>query len=87
MGKIWVRDDMQAGGCLHRFQWSRGTPSCTSGGQRKEWEVKEILFHPKYDLNAKKAKGIPEFYDYDMPSSGSRKSSSMRPPSGEPSGF
>ena len=65
-GKIWVRDDMQAGGCLHRFQWSRGTPSCTSGGQRKEWEVKEILFHPKYDLNAKKAKGIPEFYDYDV---------------------
>ena len=34
--------------------------------KKKEWEVKEILFHPKYDLNAKKAKGIPEFYDYDV---------------------
>lgn len=66
MGKIWVRDDMQEGGCLHRHRPSRGTPSPTSGGKRQEWEVEEVLFHPNYNLNAKKAKGIPEFYDYDV---------------------
>uniref|UniRef100_A0AC11DS92 Complement factor B n=1 Tax=Ovis aries TaxID=9940 RepID=A0AC11DS92_SHEEP len=36
------------------------------GGKRQEWEVEEVLFHPNYNLNAKKAKGIPEFYDYDV---------------------
>ncbi|XP_058933462.1 complement factor B [Kogia breviceps] len=36
------------------------------GGKRQEWEIEEVLFHPNYDLNAKKAKGIPEFYDYDV---------------------
>ena len=56
MGKIWVRDDMQAGGCLHRHRSSRGTPSPTSGDKRQEWEVEEVLFHPNYNLNAKKAK-------------------------------
>ncbi|XP_007110156.1 complement factor B [Physeter macrocephalus] len=36
------------------------------GGKKQEWEIEEVLFHPNYDLNAKKAKGIPEFYDYDV---------------------
>uniref|UniRef100_A0A8C3YP08 Complement factor B n=1 Tax=Catagonus wagneri TaxID=51154 RepID=A0A8C3YP08_9CETA len=36
------------------------------GGQKQEWEVDQVLFHPNYDLNAKTAKGIPEFYDYDV---------------------
>lgn len=29
-------------------------------------EIEEVLFHPKYDINGKKAEGIPEFYDYDV---------------------
>lgn len=29
-------------------------------------EIEEVLFHPKYNINGKKAEGIPEFYDYDV---------------------
>ncbi|KAB0355273.1 hypothetical protein FD755_022732 [Muntiacus reevesi] len=36
------------------------------GSKKQEWEIEEVLFHPNYDLNAKEAKGIPEFYDYDV---------------------
>ncbi|XP_053457342.1 complement factor B [Nycticebus coucang] len=36
------------------------------GGQRRELEVEEVLFHPNYNINGKKAEGIPEFYDYDV---------------------
>lgn len=28
--------------------------------------VDKVLFHPMYDINGKKAEGIPEFYDYDV---------------------
>lgn len=36
--------------------------------RRKRAKVggRRSLFHPNYNLNAKKAKGIPEFYDYDV---------------------
>jgi component factor B len=37
-----------------------------SGGQRRDLEIEEVLFHPKYNINGKKAEGIPEFYDYDV---------------------
>lgn len=36
------------------------------GGQRRDLEIEEVLFHPKYNINGKKAEGIPEFYDYDV---------------------
>ncbi|XP_020953515.1 complement factor B isoform X1 [Sus scrofa] len=36
------------------------------GGKKQEWEIDQVLFHPNYDLNAKTAKDIPEFYDYDV---------------------
>ena len=29
-------------------------------------DIEEVLFHPKYDINKKKAGGIAEFYDYDV---------------------
>lgn len=57
---------MGAGDCLQSSGWSRGTHSPTSGGTKQECEIEEVLFHPNYDLNAKKAEGIPEFYDYDV---------------------
>lgn len=36
------------------------------GGERRDLEVEEVLVHPKYNINGKKAEGIPEFYDYDV---------------------
>ncbi|XP_037375329.1 complement factor B [Talpa occidentalis] len=36
------------------------------GGKRQDLEIEEVLFHPKYNINGKAAKGIPEFYDYDV---------------------
>ncbi|CAO2609070.1 Complement factor B [Lemmus lemmus] len=36
------------------------------GGKRQDLEIEEVLFHPNYNINEKKAKGIPEFYDYDV---------------------
>ncbi|XP_029799168.1 complement factor B [Suricata suricatta] len=36
------------------------------GGRKKDIEVDKVLFHPKYDINGKKAEGIDEFYDYDV---------------------
>lgn len=35
-------------------------------GKRRDLEIEEVLFHPNYDLNGKKAEGISEFYDYDV---------------------
>ncbi|XP_043819334.1 complement factor B [Dromiciops gliroides] len=29
-------------------------------------QVEAVYFHPDYDINGKKAEGIPEFYDYDV---------------------
>lgn len=37
-----------------------------SGGKRRDLEIEEVLFHPNYNINGKKAEGIPEFYDYDV---------------------
>ncbi|XP_023397136.1 complement factor B isoform X2 [Loxodonta africana] len=39
-----------------------------AGGTVKwqEREIEEVLFHPNYNINGKKAEGIPEFYDYDV---------------------
>ncbi|XP_006736294.1 complement factor B [Leptonychotes weddellii] len=36
------------------------------GGRKQELEIQEILFHPNYNINGKKAEGIHEFYDYDV---------------------
>ncbi|XP_077911667.1 complement factor B isoform X3 [Halichoerus grypus] len=36
------------------------------GGTKQELEIQEILFHPDYNINGKKAEGIHEFYDYDV---------------------
>ncbi|XP_003474001.2 complement factor B [Cavia porcellus] len=36
------------------------------GGKRQDLEIEEVLFHPKYNINAKKEQGILEFYDYDV---------------------
>lgn len=36
------------------------------GGMKQELDIEEVLFHPKYNINGKKAEGIPEFYDYDV---------------------
>nr|XP_010959777.1 complement factor B isoform X3 [Camelus bactrianus] len=36
------------------------------GGKNQALQIEEVIFHPNYDLNAKKAEGIPEFYDYDV---------------------
>ncbi|XP_058162513.1 LOW QUALITY PROTEIN: complement factor B [Dasypus novemcinctus] len=36
------------------------------GGKKQDLEIEEVLFHPKYNINGKKDKGIPEFYDYDV---------------------
>ncbi|XP_020829967.1 complement factor B isoform X2 [Phascolarctos cinereus] len=35
-------------------------------GGVKNREVDTVYFHPDYDINKKKAEGIPEFYDYDI---------------------
>nr|AAP92654.1 Da1-24 [Rattus norvegicus] len=35
-------------------------------GKRRDLEIEEVLFHPNYDINGKKAEGISEFYDYDV---------------------
>lgn len=37
-----------------------------SGGKRQDLEIEEVLFHPNYNINGKKAQGISEFYDYDV---------------------
>lgn len=37
-----------------------------SGGKKRDLEIEEVLFHPNYNINGKKAEGIPEFYDYDV---------------------
>jgi hypothetical protein len=37
-----------------------------SGGKKRDLEIEEVLFHPNYNINRKKAEGIPEFYDYDV---------------------
>ncbi|MCQ7614242.1 VWA domain-containing protein, partial [Salmonella enterica] len=36
------------------------------GGRQKDLEIEEVFFHPNYNINGKKAKGISEFYDYDV---------------------
>lgn len=36
------------------------------GGKKQDLDIEEVLFHPKYNINGKKAKEIPEFYDYDV---------------------
>uniref|UniRef100_A0A8C2VK03 Complement factor B n=2 Tax=Chinchilla lanigera TaxID=34839 RepID=A0A8C2VK03_CHILA len=36
------------------------------GGKRQDLEIEEVLFHPKYNINGKKDRGILEFYDYDV---------------------
>uniref|UniRef100_A0A8C5ZUY1 Complement factor B n=2 Tax=Marmota marmota marmota TaxID=9994 RepID=A0A8C5ZUY1_MARMA len=36
------------------------------GGKRQDLEIEEVLFHPNYNINGKKEKGISEFYDYDV---------------------
>ncbi|KAI5939246.1 complement factor B [Manis javanica] len=36
------------------------------GGKKQDLEIEEVLFHPKYNINEKKAEGISEFYDYDV---------------------
>ncbi|MEJ1271052.1 complement factor B [Cricetulus griseus] len=36
------------------------------GGKKQDLEIEEVLFHPNYNINEKKAQGIPEFYDYDV---------------------
>ncbi|KAM6185056.1 complement factor B [Rhynchocyon petersi] len=36
------------------------------GGKKQDLEIEQVLFHPKYNINGKKAEGIPEFYDYDV---------------------
>lgn len=51
----------EPGGCFHK-QYSFSS----SGGKRQDLEIEEVLFHPNYNINEKKAKGIPEFYDYDV---------------------
>lgn len=33
---------------------------------KQDLDVEAVLFHPKYNINGKKAEGIPEFYDYDV---------------------
>lgn len=33
---------------------------------KQDLEIDKVLFHPNYDINGKKAEGIPEFYDYDV---------------------
>ncbi|XP_036104526.1 complement factor B [Molossus molossus] len=35
-------------------------------GGMKNLDVEYFLTHPKYNINGKKAEGIPEFYDYDV---------------------
>ncbi|XP_042638313.1 complement factor B [Orycteropus afer afer] len=35
-------------------------------GKKEELGASEVLVHPNYNINGKKAKGIPEFYDYDV---------------------
>lgn len=37
-----------------------------SEGKRRDLEIEEVLFHPNYNINGKKAEGISEFYDYDV---------------------
>lgn len=57
----------EVGNCPQRSGWSRGIHLLpTSGGMKQELEIEEVLFHPKYNINGKKEKGIPEFYDYDV---------------------
>ncbi|KAM9666334.1 complement factor B [Trichechus inunguis] len=34
--------------------------------KKQELDIEEVLFHPSYNINGKKAEGIPEFYDYDV---------------------
>ncbi|XP_007527448.1 complement factor B [Erinaceus europaeus] len=36
------------------------------GGKRQDLEIDEVFFHPQYNINGKTAKGIHEFYDYDV---------------------
>uniref|UniRef100_A0A8C5P336 Complement factor B n=1 Tax=Jaculus jaculus TaxID=51337 RepID=A0A8C5P336_JACJA len=36
------------------------------GGKIRGLEIEEVLFHPNYNINGKKAEGISEFYDYDV---------------------
>ncbi|KAI5757081.1 CFB protein [Gulo gulo luscus] len=36
------------------------------GGRRQDLDIEEVLFHPDYNINGKKEKGINEFYDYDV---------------------
>ncbi|KAM5287244.1 complement factor B isoform 2-T2 [Hipposideros larvatus] len=36
------------------------------GGNKQDLEIEEVFFHPKYNINGKKADKIPEFYDYDV---------------------
>ncbi|PNI76680.1 T0023928 isoform 2 [Pan troglodytes] len=36
------------------------------GGEKRDLEIEVVLFHPNYNINGKKAAGIPEFYDYDV---------------------
>lgn len=52
----------EPGGCLHKHD----TTFLLSEGKRQDLEIEEVLFHPNYNINEKKADGIPEFYDYDV---------------------
>ncbi|XP_066118082.1 complement factor B [Saccopteryx bilineata] len=36
------------------------------GGKRQSLDVDALFFHPEYNINGKKEKGISEFYDYDV---------------------
>lgn len=53
----------EAGGCLLSVVL---LTVLLSGGKRRDLEIEEVLFHPNYDINGKKAEGVPEFYDYDV---------------------
>ncbi|XP_054985077.1 complement factor B [Sorex araneus] len=37
-----------------------------SVGGKGGLQIEAVLVHPNYDINGKKAQGIPEFYDYDV---------------------
>lgn len=62
-GMVWG----QRQEAVHREVGRLEVPSPpTLGGKKQDLEIEEVLFHPKYNINGKKAEGIPEFYDYDV---------------------
>lgn len=56
----------EAGGCPQRSGCPEALSPPTLGGMKQDLDIEEVLFHPKYNINGKKAEGIPEFYDYDV---------------------